>query len=245
MVEPLAERSKEELYYIANWYSSKFDRTVRPIRLLLVGGWAVWSYNNHEPSVDIDIIASNKTRNSLFFELKTERGYIEERTHTREKRILFLPHENGRIEIDYGRPRDRPLFKGRKEELPWNLGMSNFQMVDIEDGFIPVPERGILLLFKLKAISDRSWSLEAGEGDPSWLRTKLAKDRSDALALLDPARGGEDINLGLLGRELGRLPFLTDLLRSVANDQDACRRYRCSRDDAIIWVDRLLSLTVG
>lgn len=242
MVELLTDRSEEELRFIARWYSSRFDRTERPIRLLLVGGWAVWSYNEYEPSVDIDIIASNKTRSSLFHQLKKERGYKEERTHIRETRILFLPHKKGRIEIDYGRPRDRPMFKGRKEVLPWALGMSNYKVVDIEDGFLPVPKRGILLLYKLKAISDRSWLLGKGEGDPTWLRIKLAKDRSDVLALLDPEKGGEDFDLGLLGEELKRLSFLPDLLRSVAIDHDACRRYRCGREDAMGWVDRLLSL---
>lgn len=240
--DPVTERSKIEMFYIAKWYSQKYNRELGSIRFLLVGGWAVWCYNRYQPSVDIDIIASNKVRSSLFHRLRNERGFLEKRTHDRGTRILYLPHGDETITMDWGRPRDKPRFKGREEVLTWKLGMDNHNLMDIEGGYLPVPERGLLLLYKLKAIHDRTWDIEHNIGDKVWLVSKIQKDRSDILALLDPAKGGDGIVIDLIGSEMERVPFLFPILEDVGNDVDASRMYHCSRSEAKKWVGRFLGL---
>jgi hypothetical protein len=56
--------SLEELIEIFRWVHSREKMEKYPVTVL-VGGWAVYSYNQWYGSVDIDLVTNNKTRQSL------------------------------------------------------------------------------------------------------------------------------------------------------------------------------------
>ena len=90
-----------------------------------------------------------------------------------------------------------------------------------------VPERTLLLIFKLKAAWDRSARIRGGTSyDEEWKQGKLRKDRADILALLDPAAGGTEIDIKYLGEQPHEYPFLTEILREIPLNRDAVAMYR-------------------
>jgi hypothetical protein len=92
---------------------------------------------------------------------------------------------------------------------------------------MPIPERTVLLFFKLKAAWDRNYRLGIGaSADPEWERGKLTKDRGDIIALLDPDMGGHEVDLTLLGELIEERPFLVKCLSSAANDRAAVQKYQ-------------------
>jgi len=56
--------SLEELIEIFRWVHPREKKEKYPVTVL-VGGWAVYSYNQWYGSVDIDLVTNNKTRQSL------------------------------------------------------------------------------------------------------------------------------------------------------------------------------------
>jgi hypothetical protein len=240
--DPVFERSETELRFIAEWYVPHHRRDERPISLLLVGGWAVWCYNPYYPSIDIDIVSSNKLRQSLFNVLHKKRAFDRVPSIERNITAFMLPFEGKEIIIDYDGLNNPGDFKGRDEKLPWSHAIDNHKIHQIGAGFLPIPERGILLLHKLKAIVDRSWDLEHERKNKIYLTGKLAKDRADVLSLVDPARGGKEIDIGSMGRILSGLPFLIPVLQDVPGHSESYERYGCDRTEANEWVDRLVSL---
>ncbi|MHB8633322.1 MAG: hypothetical protein ACYDBQ_05045 [Thermoplasmatota archaeon] len=100
-------------------------------------------------------------------------------------------------------------FHGRKEQLNFNLVLDHFVERDNAGYPLRVPTRSVLLLFKAKAAWDRASRIKAGESrDAAWEASKLNEDRSDILAILDSKPTAPDWEVGLLGSELRRLPFV-------------------------------------
>jgi hypothetical protein len=107
-----------------------------------------------------------------------------------------------------------------------------------------VPERTLLMIFKLKASWDRSFRIQNGTSiDEEWERGKLCKDRADILALLDPAAGGTETDISYLGERLNEYSFLGEMLREILNDKDAINMYRrMNQTEAKELIERLLLL---
>jgi len=243
--DPVFLRSELELRYIAEWYSGHFSRDAEPIKFLLVGGWAVWCYNSYYPSIDIDILSTNETRNSLFSYLHKTRAFDRRMSAQRNRMEFMIPFDDKEIIIDYEKPDAPGKINGKTCSLPWTFAWKNFKVHDIGKGYLPIPERGILLLHKLKAIIDRTWNVEHDDERKTWLIGKTAKDRADVLALLDPEKGGQEIDIGLMGRIIKGLPCLLEELKAIPEHSESYVRYKCERQEAKDWTGRLVSLISG
>jgi len=220
------DASRIELIDIFRWVGARERKETRPITVL-VGGWATYCYNKWYGSQDIDLITNSKTRQSLMHYLKTKRDFmILKRPMTRtsvEKKCV-----GGKIQIDFGSREDLNSFEGLDEQLPYSVLDGRTESRDIQSGCsMIVPERTLLLIFKLKAAWDRAYRLNNKTSkDVEWDRSKLRKDHADILALLDPEAGGEELDIQYLGEKLNEYSFLVGTLRVIANDRDAVNSYR-------------------
>ena len=85
----------------------------------------------------------------------------------------------------------------------------------------------MLIIFKLKAVWDRSFRIQNRTScDEEWDSSKLRKDRADILALIDPEILGREIDIQYLGKKLQEYPFLVEMLRKIPEDIDAINMYR-------------------
>ena len=57
-MEPIADESLKELQIIFRWVQGRGGE-LTDSRIVLVGGWAVFAYNQYWGSVDIDLITEN------------------------------------------------------------------------------------------------------------------------------------------------------------------------------------------
>jgi len=255
------DASLEELIAIFRWVHAKGENPEKPVTVL-IGGWAVHNYNPWYGSIDIDIITNSKTRHHLMKYLKDERGFVPKRYPMSSNTVVKNTPE-GEIRIDFGSREDICPFEGRTENCPFSLldDQTTTRAIVVQTralsldrgrldrggfgGFpIVVPTRTLLLLFKLKAVWDRSYRILNGTSyDPEWDQGKLRKDRADILALLDPAAGGTDIDIQYLGSKLKEYPFLTNMLQEIPRDSDAVAMYRRLNPTQVRDViDRLLDL---
>ncbi|MCW6169323.1 MAG: hypothetical protein LVQ96_04385 [Thermoplasmatales archaeon] len=83
----LARDSFIELRYIFNW--SITNKNYRPGDTVLVGGWAVHSFNPWKYSLDIDLLATDRFKGSLKNHLYTMRGYSTEKVPLYLKVLLY------------------------------------------------------------------------------------------------------------------------------------------------------------
>jgi len=72
------DSSREELIEIFRWAYDRESDGNSPITVL-IGGWAVYSYNQWYGSVDIDIVTNNQTRQDLMWYLRNERKFLPQR----------------------------------------------------------------------------------------------------------------------------------------------------------------------
>ena len=237
------DASRDELIEIFRWVQARGEDERYPLTVL-IGGWAVYSYNPWYGSVDIDLITNSRARQHLMKYLRDERGFVHKR-HPMIPNTVVKHIPQGEILIDFGSREDVCRFEGRSEECPFSLLDGRTDVREIRAGsLIVVPERTLLLIFKLKAAWDRSARIREGTSyDEEWEQGKLRKDRADILALLDPAAGGTEIDVQYLGTRLHEYPFLVGILREIQLDSDAVAMYRrLSPMKARDVIDRLLSL---
>ena len=181
----LARGSFEELRYIFDWSIS--NRNYRQGDIILIGGWAVHSFNPWKYSLDIDLIATDRFKDTLKRHLYSDRLYSRERDSAGN--TLFLKSsDSGEIYLDFLPKKDQfhgtgkllNLMEIEYKTVPKNISYSfepEFQVV--------VPETSMLLLLKLKAAWDRHYdlSLETTLGKDH-LSDKFTKDCGDIIALL-------------------------------------------------------------
>jgi hypothetical protein len=233
--------SLEEAKAIFEWVTKREDKN--PITVL-VGGWAVYTYNPYYGSLDIDLVTNNRIKNSLQQYLIGSRGYERRREPLSDIKYIckdFATH--GVVEIDFGSREGFNNFEGREEELPLSLISDFTEFRSLERLEVPVPTRSFLLLMKMKAAWDRNWRLNNNRSrDPGWERGKLIKDYSDILALIDPKNGGTALDLNLLGSQINRLSFLKDVLERTIRSIDAAKKYEVSIEYAGSIIDGLTDL---
>jgi len=235
--------SLEEAKAIFRWVSDRERDLEKPITVM-VGGWAVYTYNPYYGSVDIDIVTNNRTKGSIQHYLVESRGYERRRDAASGVRYVckdFTPQ--GVVDIDFGSREGPNHFEGRREELSLSLLNDHTVFQSLEGQDVPVPTRSFLLLMKIKAAWDRKWRLDNGRSsDPGRERGKLEKDYSDILALVDPERGGTTLDLSLLGAQLSRLSFLEDVLKCTKQSHNAAAKYEVSSEVSVKIMDSLTEL---
>lgn len=232
--------SLDELDMILRWIKER--EGMRGVRnTFLVGGWAVYAYNDTLKSIDIDLITNSDTRSSLKHFLTSERGY---EPHTDESGTSVLKRTDyGEIIIDFGTTSDPCNFLGRSEELSFNEIVDRYKEIPVRSVNARIPERTLLVLYKLKAAHDRRYRIENGlYRDVDWGRGKLVKDYADILALLDPEHGGRDIDLYYLGEKLAGLSFLREHLADIPEQVTSIERYgKLGRNEVNVLIRNLLS----
>ena len=70
--------SLEELMEIFRWIRAHEKDESGPVTVL-IGGWAVYSYNPWYGSVDIDLVTNSRSRQNLMWYLRNERGFVFQR----------------------------------------------------------------------------------------------------------------------------------------------------------------------
>ncbi|MDD2755394.1 MAG: hypothetical protein PHS80_07670 [Methanothrix sp.] len=233
--------SREELIEIFHWVQAR--EKDNPITVL-VGGWAVYCYNPWYGSVDIDLVTNNKTRQRLMKYLRDERGFVPQRDAMAPTTVVKTIRE-GKILIDFGSREDICNFEGRDEQCPFSLLDGRTTTRKVSPGFfVTVPDRTLLMIFKLKATWDRSFRIQnKTSSDEEWERGKLCKDRADILALLDRKAGGTETDISYLGERLNEYSFLKEMLREIPYDSDAIKMYRrMNQKEALEHIERLLLL---
>jgi hypothetical protein len=146
--------SLDELYAITRYLNEKED-TDNPTTVL-IGGWAVDSYNPWYGSVDIDLITNNSTRNSLSYYLRQERNFVPHRLPGQPSSVR-KETKAGSVIIDFA-TRQKPFpFEGTDEYLDFNILDGNTEKRTIRGNIeMAVPNRATLIVLKLKAIWDRN-----------------------------------------------------------------------------------------
>jgi len=238
----IARFSFDELNVITQYLHDKEEHD-NPTTVL-IGGWAVDSYNSWFGSIDIDLITNNRTRESLMYYLRENRGFMP-------YRLAGLPTsikkdtEAGPVIIDFA-SRQRPYpFEGGNTILDFSILDGNTETRTIRGGIeMAVPNRATLLILKLKAVWDRNYRIVHGASDNvEWETGKLIKDRADVLALIDSNYVGDLIEISVLGKLLEKYPFLEESLTSVYDSDEGIEKYgRMSQNDAKNIIDQMISL---
>ncbi len=239
--DTLARDSFEELRYIFNW--SIANRNYRSGDIILIGGWAVHSFNSWKYSLDIDLIATDRFKDLLKGHLYKRRDYSRERDSTGN--TLYLKSlDSGKIYLDFLPKRDQfhgtskllNLMEIEYETVPKNISYS------YEFGFqVIVPEISMLLLLKLKAAWDRHYDLSLQTTlDKAHLREKFTKDCGDIIALLQ-SNAFQFARFDWLSSIISGFDFLRDFLeRGIIAENSTFDRIPYKEGKALI--KKLLSL---
>lgn len=158
---PVIAASLEELRYISELIRKYEDRTVP--RTVLIGGWAVHSYNAWYGSIDIDLITDSRGRKRMIDRLVGERDFVYHRSPDDSRSIRKTVSPGRTVVLDLGR-RDVPdPFEGGMGGISYNVldGRTEWREVAPE-AEMPMPDRTLLLLLKLKASWDRRYRLAKG-----------------------------------------------------------------------------------
>jgi hypothetical protein len=239
-MEAIADKSLEELQAIYIWVNKREAELPNPITVL-VGGWAVYSYNRYWGSIDIDLITNNKTRRSMRYYLLNERGY---RSDPISSYSVYKDTDAGEVIIDFAN-RKKMDFEGRRGAFKHSIIDGRTEMRRIGNQDIPVPSRSVLLMMKFKAAWDRTWRLQNNRSkNKEREEGKLIKDYSDILALLDPKEGGENIDVMLLGGYFSDYQFLRPVIDQVSASRPAAEKYGIAHDEAFQIIKRFKDLVL-
>jgi hypothetical protein len=237
----LARNSFNELSYIFNW--SIANKNYRPGDIILIGGWAVHSYNPWKYSLDIDLIATGRLKDTLKRHLYSTRDYIRERDSTGN--TLYLKRlDSGDIYLDFLPKKDQ--FHGTGKllnliEIEYETVSRNISYSFEHEFQVLVPEISMLLLLKLKAAWDRHYDLShETTPDKDHLSDKFTKDCGDIIALLQ-SDAFQFARFDWLSSNISGFEFLRDFLeQGIIADNSTFDRISHKEGKALI--KKLLSL---
>lgn len=217
--DPITERSLNELVSIFSWANEKREKR----RTVLIGGWAVYLYNPYFGSIDIDLVTSSRTRNRLTFFLRKNRGFEFRRRPLFDDRKLSLELDRWIIDVDFGTFENEDLFEGTGVYLKLNQLKNRTSIKSVSGVDIEIPDKSMLLILKTKAAWDRSSRLNLNTSfDPDWDRSKLTKDKSDLIALIDC----EDVfDVGYLGNFFENHDFLKQIIADLEDSTESIKKY--------------------
>ena len=224
--QAIVELSGAELQKIA-LLISEHSEDYEGLQTVLIGGWAVDTYNPYFGSQDIDIVTDGATQRWLMERLTTHEEYtphIRYPSDTVKKETYY-----GDIILDIVSWHTQYPFEGHPEvPFTFNILAGNTVTRPIRGGAgMRVPNRSMLVFLKLKAAWDRWYRLYSGRSlDARYERGKMIKDCADILALIDPMQGGRQIDLEILGSLVSRAGFLKDQIMRIPNfEEDVKKRY--------------------
>ena len=183
-------------------------------------------YNPYFGSVDIDLVTDNTSQRLLIEHLTINEGYTPRINYPSDTVEKMTSH--GEIILDFIPRGISYKFEGHPE-VPFSLDLltGNTVFRNVRGGArIQVPNRSMLVLLKLKAAWDRSYRiLHQTSGNASWEGAKWIKDAADILALIDPDRGGREIDLEIIGSQISRAEFLKEKISEIPDLDAAGKRY--------------------
>ncbi len=238
--------SFEELAHIIRWVDEREVTAGSGPSTVLIGGWAVYAYNPYFGSMDIDLVTNSRTRGSLTQHLRDERGFRRVADdHLPFRGVLLHVPSVGDVKIDFATFETLDPFEDVGQSLDYRMYRDRARWETVGDVRVALPDRGALLLSKLKAAWDRRSRLEGGRSaDPGWEGGKLVKDLADILALIDPDRGGDEIDLVFVRGFLLEFGFLVEVLRSAGSSLAGAERYGMDIGRSEGVVAQLLDLTL-
>jgi len=194
----LADHSFKELQDLLLWFHHQ-----GPVPII-IGGWAVYSYNSYLGSVDIDLVGPSMGGlfDATLEGFERERGYQAVTSGPMYLGTSFRKpiYDNGEVvgymEIDACTyENDLKWFhEDESKLLPYSLCERSVLLTEVSLGDnceAKIPSKSLLFLYKLKALRDRQNDVKEGAGilgaeRLAWLRGKIIKDGSDLISLLDP-----------------------------------------------------------
>jgi len=249
----VARHSHRELLDLLLWFHHQGPTPI------LIGGWAVYLYNSYTGSVDIDLVGPSMGGlfDATLESFERERGYQPVAygpmgLETSFRRPIIESGElHGYMEIDACTyEHDTRSFKENPlKELPYELcsrkGMTTQVTLDRNcEALIPV--KPLLFLYKIKALRDRQYDLREKEAvlgyeRAAWLRSKIVKDGSDLISLLDPGKYPRIVNqefdthvlkgiidefdLGFVKRSIEHLPLMSASRQQYRNvDEESVKQ---------------------
>ena len=239
-----AEESYKELLRFLRYYRN-FGTPI------IIGGWAVYFYNPYFGSVDIDIVGPSMggAFHDALDSYVHANGYslvpmdamglqVAPVKEIRKKGTVVA-----NVELDaatFEDPAAGRFHEHSKKELPFSLCWEEEYRREVmlaEDCVCHVPSKSLLLLYKIKALRDRSFDLMAKAATmPSrrveWLRGKVVKDRTDILALLDPdprnpliKESVDEAQIKIICTKC-KIGFCLETLEQVADNKQALTKYQ-------------------
>lgn len=243
--QAIIAHSLNELRVIAGWARDR-EENHQNQTIILIGGWAVHSYNSYFGSIDIDLYTNSRTKSSLMNYLKRNHGF-KPHGESEINASVCKNTSSGEIIIDFLSDSSDITFKGRRESFGFNM-LKERSVKRTVDGDLQMvmPDRTLLLIYKLKALWDRTWMVD-NEHLPNseYLKGKIVKDGSDILALIDPRFGGEEIDLRYLGEQLKDLDFVKDQLRRLPENRDSLDKYGKLDTRAVKYICQTILLQIS
>ena len=147
------------------------------------------------------------------------------------------------MEIDASSYEELSATKFHEDEsklLPYSLcGKDEYRILAKldEDCFCYIPSKALLALFKIKASRDRHYDLEKrgqtmDRARRAWLESKVTKDRTDIIALLDPAPRDplvkaiiDTAQIREIASKYGIQSIVRESLQNLARDRASVRAY--------------------
>lgn len=244
--EILAENSFQELIKLGHHFAH-----FGPIPNI-IGGWAVHFYNSYYGSVDIDVVGPTLDGRMMYIltDFQGNHGYEEvykdelglEKSFT--KLIYDGTRYIGDIEIDACTYEEEynVFHEDSEKKLPYDLCerpelREKLSLTDDDkNNLIYIPNKSLLLLYKIKAFRDRSFDIMhkralIAADKMTWLEGKVVKDGSDIIALLDPMPSRyeieQQIDPSILKELIDEydLSFILDTLENIHNEKASMMLY--------------------
>lgn len=241
----LLEKAHDEFINFVTWMNEKIGHYP-----MIIGGWAVYTYNPYYGSRDIDVVFIGRGIFQRVINL-----YMAASGYTLKARGLFetvfekdIKTKTGvsSINIDACSKEDKNIFKEEKNrELPWDLAFKNSNTIELRKGiFYFVPEPSLLFLYKLKAMRDRTYDLREAQGleRRRYLEGKIFKDKADSVALLDP-KNKYKVTKDKFYQFVEKhkvTELMKDALRIIYEDSETMRFYGADISSARAWLEKLL-----
>jgi len=216
----------------------------------IIGGWAVYFYNSYFGSVDIDLVSPSFRGCFSNIIERYQRVYGYEILNVdilglqiiARKPVISGSRLVGYIEIDACSTDDpnAPKFhENTDKQLPFSLCFEDDYRREVklsDKAYCYIPCKSLLLLYKLKALRDRTYDLKTKgailpEDRVIRLRDKIVKDKADIIALLDSnpkdfkIRDQVDPTRIVEITQITGTGFVLESLEEVPRDNEATRLY--------------------
>lgn len=183
----ITDLSLTELKHFLVWCKSNLKTT--PV---IIGGWAVYAYVPKIGSIDIDVVLKKgelKNISKFFIKNNYTKREDEPNIYLKEAKMSSDKTETIRFDIiDYDK--EYAITRAPEVKISVKLVGKHSQELKFEGQIITVPEKELLLIFKVAAYRNREDLARTGQlrlpsGQREWNERKIAKDKEDIRNLVE------------------------------------------------------------